>query len=62
MAFFDKNLKVLGTAAEKCNQGFDVLPKSMRGEGRRFVRAKTKAEKSPASVSCVFDLIDIKVD
>ena len=59
VAFFDKNLKVLGTATEKCNQGFDILPPAMRKEGRRFVRATTAISKNPASVSCSFDCIDL---
>ena len=62
VAFFDKNLRVLGTATEKCNQGFDILPPTMRKEGRRFIRATSKVEKSPASVSCAFDFIDIMVN
>ena len=57
----DKDLKVLGTAAVRCNQGFDVLPPAMRGAGGRFVRAKTTISKAPASVSCAFDVIDLKV-
>ena len=57
VAFFDKDLKILGTAFAKCNQGFDILPPSMRGSGLRFVRAKTKAGKN--GVSCSFDFIDL---
>ena len=59
VAFFDKNLKVLGVATEMCNQGFDILPPAMRKEGRRFVRATTEISKNPASVSCSFDCIDL---
>lgn len=59
VAFFDKNLKVLGTATEKCTQGFDILPPSRRKEERRFIRATTKVSKTPASVSCAFDIIDL---
>lgn len=54
---FDKDLKILGTAFAQCNQGFDILPPSMRGSGLRFVRAKTKAVKF--GVSCSFDFIDL---
>ena len=60
VAFFDKGLKIVGTAPEQCNQGFDILPASMRGEGWRFVRATTKHTKSPQSVSCAFDFFDFK--
>ena len=60
VAFFDRNLKVLGTASAKCSQGFDILPPSMRSEGARFVRATTKSTKSPPSVSCAFDFFDFK--
>lgn len=60
VAFFDKDLKVLGTATEKCNQGFDILPPPMRGDGRRFVRARTKTGKT--GVSCSFDFINIGRD
>jgi len=61
VAFFDKSLKVLGTATEKCNQGLDILPPAMRKEGRRFVRAKTKMSKNPVSVSCEFDFVDLSI-
>ena len=54
---FDKDLNILGTASANCNQGFDILPAPMRGDGRMFVRAKTKTGES--GVSCSFDLIDI---
>ena len=57
VVFFDKYLKVLGMAMEKCDQGFDMLPSSMRREGRRFVRTMPKTCKS--GVSCFFDFIDI---
>ena len=60
VVFFDRNLKVLGTAYAQCNQGFDILPKSMRADGRRFVRAKTTVSKSPPAVSCEFDFIELK--
>ena len=60
VVFFDKDFKVLGAASENCNQGFDLLPPSVRGEGRRFVRAKTESSKSPPAVSCEFDFIDVK--
>ena len=60
MAFFDKDLKILGTASERCNQGFDLLPVSMRGEGRRFIRATSTVVKDPASVSCDFYFFDLK--
>ena len=59
VAFFDKNLKVLGTVTEKCNQGFDILPPSLRKGERRFIQATTKVSKTPASVSCAFDIIDL---
>lgn len=59
VVFFDKNLNILGTATETCNQGFDILPPSMRRDGRRFVRRTTKISKNPASVSCEFDFVDI---
>jgi enterochelin esterase-like enzyme len=59
VVFFDKNLNVLGTATETCNQGFDMLPRSMRRDGRRFVRATTNISKDPASVSCEFDFFDL---
>ena len=59
MVFFDKNLKVLGKATEKCSQGFDFLPPSLRQGERRFIRATTKVSKTPASVSCAFDIIDL---
>jgi len=45
VAFFDKDLTILGTAFVNCNQGFDILPPPMRGDGRRFVRARTKTGK-----------------
>ena len=61
VVFFDKNLKVLGTATERCNQGFDVLPPSMRRDCRRFVRATTKISRNPASVSCDFDFVDLSI-
>ena len=60
VVFFDRNLKVLGTAYAQCNQGFDILPKSMRADGRRFVRAKTTVSKSPPAVLCEFDFIELK--
>lgn len=52
IVFFDKNLNILGTANGKCNQGFDILPPSMRKEGGRFVCSKTKISKQPTAVSC----------
>ena len=55
--FFDKDLNILGTAFANCNQGFDILPPSMRWTGSRFVRAKTKTVES--GVSCSFDFIDL---
>ena len=57
-AVFDRNLKVRGTLMQGANQGFDVLPRSMRSRGARFVRATTKIGKSPLSVSCGFDFFD----
>ena len=57
VVFFDKDLKILGTAFANCNQGFDILPPRLRGDGRRFVRAKTQTGKS--GVSCSFDFIDL---
>ena len=60
VAFFDKDLKVLGTASGKCNQGFDILPPSMRSEGRRYVMATTVTAETPLSVLCNMDFIDIK--
>ena len=60
IAFFDETLKVLGTATGRCNQGFDILPISMRNGKKRFVRATTKTDKSLASVSCKFDFIDLE--
>ena len=60
VAFFDKNLKVLGTASVKCNQGFDILPPSMRSEWRCYVRATTVTVKNPPSVLCNIDFVDIK--
>ena len=62
VVFFDKNLNVLGSATETCNQGFDMLPRSMRRDGRRFVRATTKMSKDPASVSCEFDFFDLNIE
>ena len=59
VVFFDKSLNILGTATKACNQGFDVLPPSMRRNGRRFVRAATRMSKDPAVVSCEFDFIDL---
>ena len=59
VVFFDRNLNVLGTATERCNQGFDILPASMRRAGRRFIRATTKMSKDPPSVACDFDFIDL---
>ena len=50
-------LKIIGAASANCNQGFDILPAPMRGDGRMFVRAKTKTGES--GVSCSFDFIDI---
>ena len=61
VVFFDKDLRILGTVSERCNQGFDVLPAAMRGAGGRFVRAKTTIAKSPDSVSCAFDVVDLEV-
>lgn len=60
VAFFDKELKIVGTASEQCNQGFDILPASMRSEGKRFVRATSKCTKSPSSVSCAFGFFDFR--
>ena len=60
VAFFGKDLKVLGTASCKCSQGFDILPPSMRSEGRRYVVATTVTAKAPPSVLCNMDFIDIK--
>ena len=57
VVFFDKDLNVLGMAFANCNQGFDILPSPLRGEGRRFVRAKTKTGET--GVSCSFDFIDL---
>ena len=59
VVFFDTKLNVLGTVSERCNQGFDVLPPSMRRDGRRFIRATTKISKDSALVSCDFDFIDL---
>ena len=60
VAFFDRELRVLGTASEKCSQGFDILPQSMRAGGPRFVRATTTIAKRPASVTCGFDFVDLR--
>ena len=57
VVFFDKGLNILGTAFAKCNQGFDILPPPLRGDGRRFVQAKTKTGES--GVTCSFDFIDL---
>lgn len=62
VAFFGKDLKVVGVATEKCSQGFDILPPLMRGEGRRFVRATTKVTKIPHSVLCNFDFIELIIE
>ena len=50
-------LKIIGAASANCNQGFDILPAPMRGDGRMFVRAKTKTGKT--GVSCSFDFINL---
>ena len=60
VAFFDKGLKILGTAMGKCNQGFDILPPSMRQEGRLFIKSKTKISKKPQAVSCRMDIFDLR--
>ena len=60
VAFFDKDLKVLGTATGKCNQGFDILPPSMRQEGRLFLRSKTMISKKPQAVSCRMDIFNLR--
>lgn len=57
---FDKSLNVLGTRDGGSNQGFDVLPASLRTPGARFVRATTKRSKSQPSVSCAFDFFDFR--
>ena len=57
---FDKSLNVLGTLDGGPNQGFDVLPASLRTPGARFVRATTKRSKSLPSVSCAFDFFDFR--
>ena len=57
---FDKSLNVLGTRDGGPNQGFDVLPASLRTPGARFVRATTKRSKSLSSVSCAFDFFDFR--
>ena len=54
---FDKDLNILGTAFANCNQGFDILPAPMRGDGRMFVRAKTQTGET--GVSCSFYFIDL---
>jgi hypothetical protein len=58
---FDKNLKIKGTSSTVCSQGFDILPPSMRENGRRFVRATTSVGKDPASISCTFDFIELEI-
>ena len=57
-AIFDKSLALRGTRMQGANQGFDMLPKSMRSPGACFVRATTKIEKSSKSVACGFDFFD----
>jgi hypothetical protein len=58
---FDKNLNIKGTSSVACSQGFDILPPSMRENGRRFVRATTEVGVSPASVSCAVDFIELEM-
>lgn len=60
VAFFNKELKVLGTTTGKCNQGFDILPPSMRQEGRLFIRSKTKISKKPQAVSCRMNIFNLR--
>ena len=59
VALFDKNLNIVATTTGKCNQGFDILPPSMRGNGKRFILAMSKALKNPVSVSCSFDFMEL---
>lgn len=61
VAAFDKDLKIKGTSSTVCSQGFDILPPSMRENGRRFVRATTSVGKDPASISCTFDFIELEI-
>ena len=59
-ALFDTSLKLRGTRMAGANQGFDILPASMRAPGARFVRATTNRGKTPPSVSCGFDFFDFE--
>ena len=59
-AVFGRSLELRGTHKMGANQGFDILPASMRKPGARFVMATTKLEKSPPSVSCTFRFFDFE--
>ncbi len=57
---FDRDLHVLATHRLPANQGLDVLPAAVAGEGRvMFIRGKTHLDGNKKIASCSFDFFPL---